>query len=374
MIYQASLQERIDDKLAGVVFIHNKDELDHHVLNINQVSTIKIDEGFASKFFTPHALKEYMSEVSRMNPFIKFDVDDIKTVNNVGEFGLVKKMLRATNIRDLDEIILHDPKLSMAVIQNLCKNYSDSINIDLNYNSRISTLQAEVAELHEDLDEKDQQIVDSKGLILDYQNRLHNLISRINYTYGKNILDKNIFHVDTNQYDCVLYFKEITRVQHFDTFIHYLQQILTVMYEMPVRLTVIEPYYADGKVSQYPNLIPHNQVTEHNIINDDILQLGFQPKIMEAIMRNPRKVSFLIIVDRSGYARPFLTGSKIEYFYVASDKKDIPENVPLSRVISYDKDTLFIQYDRDFDSWDSSSKMQFYSSMNTMKVILKLVG
>ena len=64
---------------------------------------------------------------------------------------------------------------------------------------------------------------------------------------------------------------------------------------------------------------------------------------------------------------------RIEYFFIASDKKDIPEGIPLSRCITYDKDTLFIQYDRDFDTWDSTKKVQFYSSMNTTKVILKLV-
>jgi len=373
MIYLASLQEEINEKLDGVVYIHTRTELDHYVLYINEISTVRIKPDFVGKYFTPFSLKEYIDQAKKVNININFEIDNLDLVDTTSEYAIVRKMERALDMDEMLDVIMHNPKLSMSVLKNLCQNYVDEVRQDLNYNSQISTLQKEVVALQGELDDQKHKVRNAEDLMLQYQSKLHDLVSRINYTYDKNILEKSIFNVQQNRYDMVLYFKEYSRVQYTDTFIYYLQQILTTMLSMPCRLTVIEPFYADCKIPQYPNLVPHHLVTEEDVMNGNVLQLGLQPRVMEAIMKNSSNVSFLIVLDRSGYSKSFLTGDRIEYFFIASDKKDIPEGIPLSRCITYDKDTLFIQYDRDFDTWDSTKKVQFYSSMNTTKVILKLV-
>ena len=60
-----------------------------------------------------------------------------------------------------------------------------------------------------------------------------------------------------NNYDKVIYIKEITRVQYIDTLVYYLKEILRVLYSMPTRLVVIESYYGSGCPRLYPKLTPH---------------------------------------------------------------------------------------------------------------------
>ena len=205
------------------------------------------------------------------------------------------------------------------------------------------------------------------------QSKLDSLVKRINYQYDIKVDQKRLFHVDGNRFDKVLYFKEITRVQYTDTFIYYLKEICRVLYNMPTRVVCIEGYYADGKIPLYPDLVPHHKLREQDVISGDILMLGMQPKIMTDILKNPSNISILIILDRGGYTSPHISGDNVEYFYLASDVKDVSGNVPPARIISYGKETLYIPYIEHFEDLDKSERMAKYSSLDIMKKIISLI-
>ena len=182
-----------------------------------------------------------------------------------------------------------------------------------------------------------------------------------------------MFQVDKNSYDKILYIKEISRVQYTDTLVYYLKEILKTLYAMPTRILVIEAYYADGKIPLYPDLVPHHNLIERDIIKGDILMLGMQPNMMQDILKNASNISILIILDRAGYSVPHVSGDNVEVLYTVSDLKDVPQGVPLGRVISYDESTQFIKYIKGFDSMDTSARIGAYSSMNIVKNIVSLL-
>ena len=142
---------------------------------------------------------------------------------------------------------------------------------------------------------------------------------------------------------------------------------------MPTRILVVESYYATGKIPLYPNLTPHHELIERDVIKGDILMFGMQPNIMEDILKNASNISILIVLDRAGYAVPHISGDNVEMLYTVSDLKDIPSDVPLGRVISYSEQTQFIKYIKDFDRMDASARIGEYSSMSIVKNIINLV-
>ena len=158
-----------------------------------------------------------------------------------------------------------------------------------------------------------------------------------------------------------------------DSFIYYLKEILKVLYSMPARLLVIEGYYASGKERLYPGLVPHHKLTEEDVLSNDVLMLGMQPKLMHDILQNPSNISILIVLDRAGFISPHIRGKNIEYFYTASDRSDIPDNVPNSRIISYKDDTLFIPMIDGYDKLDDGQRISKYSSLEIVKNIISRV-
>ena len=142
---------------------------------------------------------------------------------------------------------------------------------------------------------------------------------------------------------------------------------------MPTRVLCIEGYYAEGKIDQYPQLKPHHNLIERDVLKGDILMLGMQPKLMQDILKNASNISILIVLDRGGYAVPHISGDNVEVIYTVSDLKDKPEWIPNGRCISYSNDSLFIKYLKDFDKMDITTRIGAYSSMSIMKKLVQLI-
>ena len=105
----------------------------------------------------------------------------------------------------------------------------------------------------------------------------------------------------------------------------------------------------------------------------DILMMGMQPKLMTDILKNPSNISLLIVLDRCGYIAPHIKGENVEYLYTVSDVEDIPKEVPRSRIISYQEDTLYIPLVENFQELDKGERISKYSSMEIIKQIVSLI-
>lgn len=370
-MYLASLVEETKDKVDGYKFIHTKSELDIIATDNLASNKVVIRQDFAHEYFTPTGLQSYIENIHRINPnlIVELDTDDELITRDV----LIDKLKACRNVDELIMLIGAHQKEVMDTIRYLIDSNDQDFQKMLVYSNQVSRLQSVVEGLQAEIKEKDYTIDLESENKLQYQSKFHALISRINYQYNV-FVDKNkLFEVDQNTYDKILYIKELSRVQYTDTLIYYLKEILKTLYAMPTRILVIEGYYAAGKIPQYPNLTPHHNVLERDVIKGDILMLGMQPKMMEDILKNSSNISILIVLDRGGYATPHIHGSNVELMYTASDLKDVPEGVPMGRVISYSEQTQFIKYIKDFDKLDMSARISAYSSMQIVKNIISML-
>jgi hypothetical protein len=258
-------------------------------------------------------------------------------------------------------------------VMHLAKQTKTDYNQMLQYSNQVSRLQQVIEGYKSELEEQKYALQTESANKLSYQSKFHALISRINYQYDAGVDKDKLFEVDNNSYDKILYIKEITRVQYIDTLVYYLKEILKTLYGMPTRILVIESYYAGGKIPLYPNLVPHHNLIERDVLKGDILMLGMQPNIMQDILKNASNISILIVLDRAGYEVPHIKGKNVEVLYTVSDIKDIPNGIPYGRVISYDDSTQYIKYIKDFESMDMSARIGAYSSMDIVRHIIDLL-
>lgn len=371
MMYLASLVEEMRDKVDGYKFVHTKTELDIIVANNTVANKVVIRQDFAHEFFTPTGLMAYIENVRKVNfnIVIELDIQDAIITNDV----IIQKMMQCKDISEMVQLMLYHDVEFTDTLNRLINEYMSKKNEMLEFSNQVARLQSIVEQQKAELEEKDYLISNELANKLQYQSKLNALVSRINYQYNKGIDESKLFTVDKNSYDKVLYIKELTRVQYTDSLVYYLQEILKTLYSMPTRVVCIENYYADGKISQYPNLVPHHKLIERDVLSGDILMLGMQPNLMQDILKNSSNISILIILDRGGYSVPHVRGDNVEVLYTVSDLADKPEEIPNGRVISYSESTLFIKYIKDFEKMDMSERLSAYSSMHIVRCIVDLL-
>lgn len=287
-----------------------------------------------------------------------------------------KQVERLSSIRDIRTLI-HAGAYDSEIIQAIRWMSREVTRFRLE-SDRASSAIAQLAGV---IDDKNSEIEELKqALNTERKNKelaidkLTSFSDTVKLLHNVNLDISNTFNLGAHDYDKVVYFKEISRVQFTDTFIHYLKEILRALYGIPVRLCVIEPHMATGKEFQY-DMPVHYKLTDSDVVSGDVLMLGFQKEVMSMIAKNPSRVPILIILDRAGYDKVHLTSdvNNIEHFYLASDPNDIKQNIPLTRAITYDSNTLNIPLIMDFDKLDASKKMNKYSSIPIMKAIIEVI-
>ena len=375
MIYLASLDEGIEDKLNKYYILHTREAVMDVIADNLHANTILFRTNFISKYFTPSGFEDFCLGARKINPNIIIKTED--EVSPITIDSMTQKIHDVPTLDDLVALIGWYPKEVFDTIKTVTGDIVDQKKQFLSYSAQISELQDINNSLLKQIDDLKSELAMQKLTDESLRSKFNILVSRINYQHNINYNADRTFIVDENSFDKILYIKEITKVQYMDTFIYYLKEILKVMYGMPTRLVVVEGYYADGKVPLYPYLKPHYELTHEDILSGDILMLGMQPKTMSDILRNASNVSFLIVLDRAGYSQPYITGENVEYFFTASDIKDteyLAEPLDPSRIITYSEDTLSIPYIERFDELDSSNKMSLYSSFPITKSIVDLLS
>lgn len=372
MIYLASLGEAIEDKLSRYTFIHDKAALAKVVCETDKANTIIFRKDFVEEYFTPTGFDEYCRGIKSINPNLVVRVDNPELIETAD--SITRKIINCRNMREILMVASAHEKEFTDTIMSMASSNKRERDAMLYYSTQISQLQNQASTLLDEIEDIKAELNNERQTKLDYQSKYNNLVARINYQYGINYNADKVFEVQGHSYDKVLYFKELSRVQYTDSFIYYLQQILKIVYGMPTRILVIESYYADGKVDQYPRLKPHYELTQEDVISGDILMLGCQPNTLQDILKNASNVSFLIILDRAGYSQPHVYGNNVEYFCLTSDINDKPADFENLRTISYDDSTLNIPHVDNFNKLDDSAKMTLYSSYPIVKQIISLIN
>lgn len=369
MIYVASLKVDNSEIIKGNRCITSPKDLYEAIIK-KDTTEIVIREEFYEAFFTPSGLADFIKNLHEVNPNVRVTTEfpmgrDIESS--------VKHLNSLTSIPELIYVLESQPEETMKLIHELCEQYLGTYNETLIANSRVSSLHMQNSKLLKDLTEQKEanENLQSENNIL--MTKLHQLISRINYSYDKNVDEKTMLEVDGCKYDKVLYIKEITRVHYTDTFIYYLQEILKTLYGVPARVLVIEPYYAYKRSRMYPSLKPHWDLKYSDVYESDIFMAGFQPELAKDIMQNSSAYNYLIVLDRDGLEKPHFINDKVEVLYTVSDLKDVPEGIDPTRIITYNGEHLSIDFIKGFNKMSSEEKIGAYSSMPMMKAVIDLM-
>lgn len=372
MIYLASLDEGIDDKLNRYVIVHTREAVAEVVIDNTHANTIIFRKDFISKYYTPSGFEEFMLSARKVNPNLIIKMEEDLDMINFDK--MTQKINNTKTLEELITLVSYYPNEVYDTIKTITGTIETHKEKFLEYSAQISELQNRNLSLIEEKEELARRLELQQLTDESLKSRHNILVSRINYQYGVNYNADKTFVVDENSFDKIIYIKEVTRVQYVDTFIYYLREILKIIYGMPTRTVVIESYYADSKPPLYPDLKPHYELNHEDILSGNILMLGMQPKIMTDVLKNASNISFLIVLDRAGYSEPHIIGDNVEYFFTVSDLNDLPDTIDKTRVISYDEGTLSIPFIDRFDELDSSNKMALYSSFPITKSIIDLLN
>lgn len=331
---------------------------------------IEIRKDFTDKYFTYTGLCEFVENSAAIAPNVQITVLD--TVYDT-TLDAINELKSFTSASEFIYAMEHSPTKILKTIRSLCNYYTQSHEDMAEANNKIATMLVQI----EDLQKQCNYLVSDCDKITTLHNdteaKLHALVSRVNFRYEKTVNPDELFTIDGNRFNHVLYIKEITRVHYTDTLIYYLQEVLKTLYGVPARTVVIEPYYSYGKENLYPSLTPHWKLTYNDVYSGDIMMAGFQPKLMKDIMNNPNHVHYLIVLDRGGYMVPHLQSGNVSVVYTASTLTDISADVDPMSIISYSDKTLNIPYIEDFDTLSPELKIQKYSSMDVLKHFIELL-
>ena len=268
MKYVAAIEDVLDYKLEGYYKIPSKVELDKVVCNNrDSISTVVLLPDFVNEYFTPSGLVSYITNTAKVNNKLIFDTSRIGALTSVTEFS--KKLHSAKTVNEVLLIACKYEKEFMDTLGYLTSEDTEYQNSLLNLEARINSMQNELHSKEIEIEALRHQVKNEQDVKLNLSNRLSSLVSKINYQYNINLNPNELFTLNKNSYNKILYIKELTRVQYVDSLVYYLKEILSVLYGMPTRVCVIESEYASGKVSQYRDFVPMFRMKERDILQRD---------------------------------------------------------------------------------------------------------
>lgn len=358
-----------DILLRGDMCITNLKEL-YAALVDKDTLEIELRKDFIETNFTYMALCNFVESASAIAPDVRVWAADTYYDSTSDTVSQLKTMREPF---ELIYALQAAPTKIMSTIGMLCDNYmqaQDDANAAnnkiANMTIQVDTLQKELALCKSDKDKVTEQLNATQA-------KLSSLVSRVNFKYEKTLNVDEMFLLRENNFNHILYIKEISRVHYVDTMIYYLEEILKTLYSVPSRLVVIEPFYSFKRASMYPGLKPHWNLTYQDVYSGDIFMAGFQPKLMKDILQDPNHIQYLIILDRGGYMEEHVQSTNVTTIYTVSDMKDAPKDVPPTHIISYSEDTLYIPYIEDFNDKSLEMRVQMYSSMQVIKECVKFL-
>lgn len=369
MIYVCSLNNKEVDAAAlnGEQVIDNIASV-YKVIASPVCTELIFKEDFLEANFNKSAVPQFIAQLKKINPKVKItlnkDYDDYFNVTT-DIFNYLKSE------EEFLRYCVDNTGVAMATVKKLIQKYKSDYNESLVSNNKIATMQLVVSAADEKVEEVLKKRDTFSSLYTKTADTLDKIVTKINTASDKKLdVEKfNGIKVDaTNNFDKVLYIKEVSRVRFVDTLIFYIQEVVRALYNVPVRLLVIEANYADNRSIYYPTC--KNRLTYTDVANSDIFVSGFQQKIIQDVLKNPNAYPYLIVLDRTMTNDIYLKGSKISTLYTASDIKDLNGFIPLNQLISYSADTLHINFIKNFDKLSFSEKVNKYSSMAIFKHIV----
>lgn len=371
MIYVATLSNPNREYIKKREVVSDINEL-YVAIASKDCTQLILRDDFVRLNFTPSGVILFINEVKDKFPKIIIETE----LDYENEVKSNMKMIPLfSDPEDLINYVVGHREEALQLVQNLIKEHNSSISESVVANNKISTMQLQLSELIHEKEIEVSRREHATNMLSITQSKLDTLVSRINYSYNKDINPDKMLGMDLkhSNFKKILYVKEITRVHFTDTFLYYLQEELKALYHVPVRFVVIEARDAYDISYQYERCKDHLNLTFKDIVYNDIFMAGYQQHIMEDVLENTANYNYLIILDRSKGFKPYVRGKNVETYYTVSDLKDFRNYSELDKIISYNKDTLHITHIEGFDAMSSDEKIRSYSSLNIMKKTINLL-
>lgn len=370
MIYICTVNKDNDAILNGMCNINTIEGL-YNSLSKEDMTKLIITEEFILKYFTSSGIVQFISDTRRLLPHLEIEApkyDHIITED-------VDYLANLTSVEDLIDYVLNNREQALKLINHVFSKYNKMERESIEISHKINSLCSELLEANDEYKQLSAKNVEAENTINLLKTQLDTLITRINYSYNKNISSDTILgtKVDTLKYNHILYFKEHIRVHYIDTFIYYLKNIMTILHDIPVRFVVMEPLNAYGRAYLYPTC-KSGRLTYDDIDRNDIFLAGYSPKVMERVLANPSHVEALVILDRTGWEGQYVEGNNVHLFHIVPDIETLKIKPADDIVFSYSNNTQHIPYIEGYDSMTEEQRLAKYSSMESMKYMVKLLG
>lgn len=372
MICVCTLNQTKDIALDGKDCVKNISEL-YSVITKPECTGLEIREDFVKEFLTPASTNALINEIQKLNPRIH-----ISTVTDYWskEDSDLELLQVINDPEDFINWVLANKEEALKMYQSLIIEHNEEVTDRIDANAKISNLSTEYMQLLLKYKEEQSRANHFKAMLERVSSKYDSLVGKLNMNYNVGITDSYMetINLTVNAYQKILYIKEITRVKYVDSFIYYLQEILKTLYTVPARLLVLESAFSYNKAELYPNCKSHLDMTVQDAFSGDIFCAGASDSLIKDVLKNSSKCPYLIILDRTGWAEPIVTGKNVETYYTVSDLGDIKSLYQgLDRIISYNEQTLHINYEENFENLSVQEKMSKYSSMDIMVKTIDLL-
>lgn len=373
MIYVCTLNPTKDIALDGKDCIKDLNEL-YSIVTSPNCTGLEIRKDFVREYLTPTSINALVNEIKKLKPNIHITTE----IDYWEEKESSLELLDIINDpEDFVNWILANKEESMRLYQQLVQEHNEEVSDRLEANAKISNLSSKYIELESRLREEKGRSEYLKTMLERATAKYNSLVGKINMNYNIGITDSYMetINLEMNTYQKILYIKEITRVKYVDSFIYYLQEILKTLYTVPARLLVLESAFAYDKARLYPNCKNHMDMTVQDAFSGDIFCAGASPFLINDVLKNSSRYPYLIILDRTGWRDNIVQGKDVETYYTVSDLNDMSDRFyqDLDHIISYNEQTLYINYIEGFDDLDIQAKMSKYSSMDIMIKTINLL-
>lgn len=356
--------------MESYTLLHSLDEVFNVLLDTAESHVLIMGEDAVNYYFTPESYLAFIKNARNINPIItiRSEVEYTST-----EDMIVKKISLAQKPQDIFDIIGGHPKEAFTTLKSLSTKIQAAVNESLIVSNRISEMHHQITSLKGEKENLQVQLAEAQKSKNYYHRMFEMLRNRVQHKFLKPLHEDTLNFCTSNDYDKVIYIKEISHVPKVYSMIEAIQKIILMLYQTPCRLCVIEPYGASLRSYQYPNLKLDTELTTKDILSADILMLGYHPRIMEGIMHNASGSSFIIVYDRDGSDVEHIHGSNVSTFYVSGSDAEIEAfGLPKRRTISNEEvGALYIDNVPDYNKKTASEKLATYSSMKVVSEIIR---
>lgn len=227
------------------------------------------------------------------------------------------------------------------------------------FNMKILDLNSELAMLNVDYE----KLLNEKTSI---KNKYEEICKRI---YAVNSIPVSILEPsELPENKTAIYFKEVSKVPYFDTFIEMLQQRLKAD-GRETTVHIFLPSYADLQAKLYPKYVNTNNISTFDIAVRNTVTVGYDRSILTAIIAQSVYNS-MIIVDKTGMNFDIIKGN-IRKFGVVADLQDNVEGIDNNFLISNHTSVMTIPTINNFENESLMTRFAEYNRLPIMNTILE---